>query len=163
MQQMSNAVIAFLAERRRAGTGLYAALLLAACSLASAQTMQATAYSADQSSAGRALYPRLCAPCHGAALEGGEAGPALRGQVFMAKWSGKPFAELFEITRRTMPVTQPGGLSNDQYTQLLAFVLESNGIAASTTALAVAPARVQPDSEWLQHRGDAGSLNYSAV
>ncbi len=148
---------------RRVRSCLHGALLLTLSCMAGAQTLQATAFSADQSSAGRTLYPRLCAPCHGAALEGGEAGPALRGQTFMNKWAGKPFAELFEITRRTMPVTQPGGLSGDQYTQLLAFVLESNGIAASTTALAVTPARVQADSEWLQHRGDAGSLNYSAV
>ncbi len=112
--------------------------MVVGCSLAlhvtpaEAQTMQATSYSTIQADAGRALYPRLCAPCHGAALEGGEAGPALRGQVFMNKWREKPFAELFEQTRRTMPVTQPAGLSREQYEQLLAYVMESNGIAASS-------------------------------
>ena len=130
---------------------------------AQAQTMQATSYSTTQADAGRALYPRLCAPCHGAALEGGEAGPALRGQVFMNKWREKPFAELFEQTRRTMPVTQPAGLPREQYEQLLAYVMASNGIAASTSALVAPAPRALPDTEWLQHRGDAGSLNYSAL
>jgi quinoprotein glucose dehydrogenase len=130
---------------------------------AAAQSMQAMSYSVNQADAGRALYPRLCAPCHGAALEGGEAGPALRGQAFMNKWRDKPFAELFEQTRRTMPVTQPAGLPREQYEQLLAYVMASNGIAASTSALVAPAPAALPDTEWLQHRGDAGSLNYSAL
>jgi mono/diheme cytochrome c family protein len=130
---------------------------------AEAQTMQATSYSTIQADAGRALYPRLCAPCHGAALEGGEAGPALRGQTFMNKWREKPFAELFEQTRRTMPITQPAGLPREQYEQLLAYMMASNGIAASTSALVAPAPKALPDTEWLQHRGDAGSLNYSAL
>jgi quinoprotein glucose dehydrogenase len=138
-------------------------VLLAAASNSAAQTLQATSYSASQADAGRAIYSRLCAACHGAALEGGEAGPALRGLVFMNKWKDKPFTELFEQTRRTMPVTQPGGLPREQYEQLLAWVMASNGIAASNTPLAAPAKKALADAEWLQHRGDAGSLNYSAL
>ncbi|MEO8316288.1 MAG: PQQ-binding-like beta-propeller repeat protein [Pseudomonadota bacterium] len=138
--------------------------VLLAAAPAVAQTVRATPFSAQQSAAGRAVYPQLCAPCHGAALEGGEAGPALRGQAFMSKWGNKPFAELFEQTRRTMPLTQPGGLSRTQYAGLLAHIMESNGIAASATAsLEVDTSRIPPETEWLHHRGDAGSQNYSAL
>lgn len=137
--------------------------LLAAASLASAQTVRATPFSAQQSAAGRALYPQQCAACHGAALEGTEAGPALRGQAFMSKWANKSFSELFEATRRTMPVTQPGRLSREQYAGLLAHVMESNGLVASAIALDVDPSKIPPDTEWLHHRGDAGSLNYSPL
>ena len=44
------------------------------------------AFTAAQVEAGRSLYARQCAACHGAAQEGGEAGPALRGTAFMAEW-----------------------------------------------------------------------------
>jgi quinoprotein glucose dehydrogenase len=152
-----------LRTRVSAAAGLIGVWLLAVAPLAAAQSVRATSFSAQQSAAGRALYSQQCAPCHGAALEGGEAGPALRGQTFMGKWANKPFAELFELTRRTMPVTQPGRLPREQYGQILAHVMESNGIKASATALDVAPGRIPPDTEWLQHRGDAGSLNYSPL
>jgi quinoprotein glucose dehydrogenase len=134
---------------------------LLAASPAMAQTLRATPFSAQQSADGRALYPQLCAPCHGAALEGGEAGPALRGQAFMSKWANKPFAELFEQTRRTMPVTQPGKLSREEYAGVLAHVMESNGLKPSAIALDVAPSKIPPDTEWLHHRGNAFSQNYS--
>ncbi|MEO6080595.1 MAG: PQQ-binding-like beta-propeller repeat protein [Steroidobacteraceae bacterium] len=142
---------------------LAGAALLALSSVTAAQTMQSASYSANQAEAGRAIYSRQCALCHGAALEGGEAGPALRGQTFMNKWKDKPFTELFEQTRRTMPVTQPGGLPREQYMQLLALVLSTNGIAASTAPVAAPSMKAVVDTEWLQHRGDAGSLNYSAL
>ena len=71
-------------------------------------------------------------------LEGGEAGPALRGRAFATKWSGKPVAELYEQTRRTMPVTQPGGLTRSQYSELVALVLTSNAMPVGELAQAVA-------------------------
>lgn len=145
---------------RMTQAGLVLAMLSSA---AHAQTLQETSFSAAQAEAGRATYSRLCAVCHGANLEGGEAGPALRGQTFMNKWKDKPFAELFEQTRKTMPITQPGGLPRTQYESLLALVLSTNGIAPSSKALFVPSAKPAPDTEWLQHRGDAGSLNYSAL
>src|SRR5512139_2694801 len=123
-----------------------------------------------QVEAGRALYARQCAPCHGAAQEGGEAGPALRGTAFMAKWGLKPWQELFEQTRRTMPVTQPAGLTRSQYEDLVALLLAVNGQAPGATRLSagdVRPSRAPdlpaPDTEWLHHRGDAGSTNYSPL
>ncbi|MBK9252031.1 MAG: cytochrome c [Proteobacteria bacterium] len=73
------------------------------------------AFTAAQVEAGRTLYSRQCAACHGAAQEGGEAGPARRGTAFLAKWGPKPWQELYEQTRRTMPVTQPAGLARSQY------------------------------------------------
>jgi quinoprotein glucose dehydrogenase len=125
---------------------------------------------AEQVEAGRQLYARQCAVCHGASLEGGEAGPALRGEVFQRKWSARPWQELFEQTRRTMPITQPGGLPRSQYEDLVALLLSVNGLppgSARLSASGVAPSRtpdkVAPDTEWLHHRGDAGSLNYSPL
>jgi quinoprotein glucose dehydrogenase len=146
----------------RLDRSLLTGLLLVVAWQAQGQSVADTHLAATQARAGEQLYPRLCAPCHGQALEGGEAGPALRGKVFLDKWSARPYGELYAQTRRTMPVTQPGGLAPEQYTQLLAFMLERNGIATSGVAAAPAVATV-PDTEWLQHRADTGSRNYSPL
>ena len=151
------------------------------------------AYTEAQAATGRALYVQHCAICHGSQLEGGEAGPALRGSVFATKWGDKPLADLFEQTRRTMPVTQPGGLPRSQYADLIAYILYGNGHPAGSTTLLpdaamlaqvlpATPAGAAPvalpgagtaaaktawpavaDTEWLHHRGDAGSTNYSPL
>ena len=121
------------------------AVLLGMPVLAPAQTLQTATYAPEQARAGAEQYARQCAPCHGLSLEGGEAGPALRGQQFLGKWGNRPYAELYEQTRRTMPVTQPGGLTATQYAQLLAFVMESNGLKAGAAAPALAARPMLPD------------------
>src|SRR5213080_4004488 len=85
-------------------------------------------FTAEQAASGQQIYGRQCAPCHGAAQEGGEAGPALRGNVFQRKWGTKPW-DLYEQTRRTMPVTAPGTLPAAQYEDLVALLLSVNGQA----------------------------------
>ena len=113
-----------------------------------------------------ALYQQHCALCHGATLNGGEAGPPLRGRAFDDKWRSRPPAELYEQTRRTMPVTQPGGLAQSAYADLTALMLQRGPPAPPAAALTSAPpanAPAAPDTAWLHHRGDAGSLNYSPL
>src|SRR6185369_14016467 len=135
-----------------------------------AQPPAPASFTTEQVAAATPVYARQCAICHGAAQEGGEAGPALRGEVFRRKWAARPWQELFEQMRRTMPITQPGGLPRSQYEDLVALLLSVNGQAPGSTRLAasgVAPARAPdppaPDTEWLHHRGDAGSHNYSPL
>src|SRR5689334_15514226 len=125
---------------------------------------------AEQVAAGREVYARQCAVCHGPAQEGGEAGPALRGEAFQRKWAARPWQDLFEQTRRTMPITQPAGLPRAQYEDLVALILSVNGQATGTARLSAsgvapsrAPDREAPDTEWLHHRGDPGSRNYSPL
>jgi len=121
-------------------------------------------FTAEQVASGQQIYARQCAPCHGAAQEGGEAGPALRGNVFQRKWGGKPW-DLYEQTRRTMPVTQPAALPRSQYEDVVALLLSVNGQAPGSARLSAsnAPERAFepriPDAEWLHHRGNGGSLN----
>ena len=125
-------------------------------------------FTAEQAASGQQIYARLCAPCHGAAQEGGEAGPALRGSTFQRKWADKPW-DLYEQTRRTMPATQPGGLPRAQYEDLVALLLSVNGQEPGSARLSASNAPERnfepriPDAEWLHHRGNAGSLNYSPL
>src|ERR1700760_566390 len=64
-------------------------------------------------------YLRTCAACHGPELRGGETGPALIGSGFQQRWGSVPPVGLDEFTRRTMPPTAPGSLSDADYVEAL--------------------------------------------
>jgi alcohol dehydrogenase (cytochrome c) len=85
-------------------------------------------FTAAQATRGRALYARECASCHGSRLEGSPSTP-LSGATFMSKWGdGKHSVDDFYFVIRTqMPYGKPGTLTNQQYLDTVAFILQSNG------------------------------------
>ena len=91
-------------------------------------------YTAEQAAAGATDFARSCASCHGAALQGG-AGPALAGAGFLASWSSRTIADLDSFEHAQMPLTAPGSLTNEQYTQITAFILQKNGFPAGGRSL----------------------------
>lgn len=91
-----------------------------------------------QASRGMALNERHCAECHGATLTGGQfGGPPLAGRFFMHRWSGLPLQALFEFARINMPPTRPGSLTEGQYLDLVAYILQANSFPAGGDALAL--------------------------
>jgi quinoprotein glucose dehydrogenase len=143
-------------------------------------------YSLSQAAAGSAVYSSECASCHGAALEGSEGGPALAGQAFRDAWADRSLGEFYELTRTTMPVTKPAGLAASEYNNIVAFILNRNAYAAGSSNLSSDAASLEaiafvepkqsipvpldkvvasegPTVEWLHHRGNAGSQNYSKL
>ncbi|HXN09651.1 MAG TPA: PQQ-binding-like beta-propeller repeat protein, partial [Steroidobacteraceae bacterium] len=100
-----------------------------------AQAQSAAGFSSAQADQGRAVYARSCARCHGAQLEDGEFGPALRGVAFTDHWAGRPLTELYSLMRERMPPEGPGTLAEGAYTGLLAFLLSENGSSATAVAL----------------------------
>lgn len=84
-------------------------------------------YSAAQAEAGAAVFARRCAGCHGAELGGGF-GPRLA--PLSSYWHGRTLGELYSFVSTNMPFDSPGSLSADEYGQVIAFVLASNGYAA---------------------------------
>lgn len=91
----------------------------------------------SQATAGETVYEQSCASCHGANLEGLGVVPGIAGQGFMAKWNGQSLLDLSTQLKR-MPPDAPDSLGETGYTNLLAYVLHSNGIAAGNDALNVA-------------------------
>lgn len=83
-------------------------------------------YSAAQAQRGKALYDKQCAACHGATLHGAGMISPLAGDDFMAHWSGRTLADLYTLTQTTMPSSQPGSLTAEETTQLLAYILKAN-------------------------------------
>jgi S-disulfanyl-L-cysteine oxidoreductase SoxD len=49
------------------------------------------------------------------------------GGQFISDFDGLTVADLFDRIRATMPMTAPGSLKREQYAEILAFVLKSNG------------------------------------
>ena len=94
-------------------------------------------FTAEQATAGRTAYNSNCAECHGADLSGP---PALAGSGFIGGWSGRTTRDLLGLIQTTMPPDRPGGLSEDTYVNIAAFILQSNGLAPGNRPLTIATA-----------------------
>jgi mono/diheme cytochrome c family protein len=85
---------------------------------------------AAQANRGKAVYDDNCANCHGANLDDGQFGPPLRGSAFKTHWSSQSADALFSYIAARMPPSAPGGLNNRAYSDVEAYVLRANGVAA---------------------------------
>ncbi|KVV58033.1 cytochrome C [Burkholderia territorii] len=95
----------------------------------------APSFDASQVAHGKEIYGNACAKCHGADLEGNTA-PALSGPSFAPlSHSHLTIGGVFGYMATNMPADQPGKLKDDEYADLMAFLLASNGYAASKSKL----------------------------
>ena len=89
---------------------------------------QGPAFTEAQAASGRAVYRQQCASCHGAELEGQHLAPGLTGERFDRTWRGKPASALMFHLRRMPPNTSAaGGLGDETYANVLAYLLQANG------------------------------------
>jgi alcohol dehydrogenase (cytochrome c) len=117
-------------------------MLAAGCWMGSNLAM---AYTPEQATEGRAVYAASCGSCHGESLNLLPQAP-LTGPDFLARWQGRDTDDLFAQIRATMPVEGPGSLPGDSYIEVLAYLLEANGVPpdgeplTASTAAPVGPA-----------------------
>ena len=121
-----------------------AALAAAAASVVSAQERKSVwdgVYSEEQASRGKDEYEYNCGNCHIHDLSGDSIKdvPALAGQDFMAKWSGKSVKELLDYMATNMPQDSRGTLGAKTYADIAAYVLKVNMFPAGPDALADSP------------------------
>jgi len=90
-------------------------------------------YTAAQAAAGRTAYQAQCASCHLPDLKGSGDAAQLAGSEFMGAWGRRTTVELLSFMQLTMPPTRPGGLSQEEYVNIAAFLLQSNGAPAGTS------------------------------
>jgi alcohol dehydrogenase (cytochrome c) len=86
-------------------------------------------YNEAAATRGQTAYAQACGRCHGAALAGGEFGPALTGAPFAGHWQGRGAGELLTYLQTRMPPAGPGTLPSDTYADLTAYILQANGAA----------------------------------
>jgi len=91
-----------------------------------------------QATAGHQAFDNNCAPCHLQDMSGTNDAPALAGTPFMGAWGKRSTAALYSKIATTMPLGAGGSLSEKQYTDIVAYILERNGARAGNTALAPA-------------------------
>src|ERR1700688_4876329 len=100
------------------------------------QTTRTGPFTAEQASAGRAIYQSTCSSCHLADMKGTFEAPPLSGANFMNMWHNRPTSDLFSRIRNTMPITSPGSLSDQDALNLVAYILQANGATPGTQMLA---------------------------
>ena len=92
-------------------------------------------YSIDQASRGETVYKETCVSCHGQDLGGNSNSPGLVGMGFMFLWEGKTLGEFFEKIRSDMPTDRPGQLTQQNYLDVLAYILLQNNFPSRTEEL----------------------------
>ena len=101
----------------------------------------APSFSAAQAISGQAPYAAHCASCHLADLAGQNEAPQLAGVNFRNTWGTRSTKDLIEYMSATMPPGRPS-LAEQDYVNIAAFILRSNGAAAGPQALTAAAATV---------------------
>ena len=107
-------------------------LLIIAAPLAAQGTPPATtrsaatdgAYSEGQATEGELVYKKVCASCHELSFHTND--------DFKANWWSRNVWDLFKILKTTMPEDNIGGLTNDEYTRVIAYIFKTNGFPASS-------------------------------
>ena len=101
-----------------------------------------------QANRGQAAYEGACGTCHGHRLNGAPDDPDMRSTPplararFLRVWQGRSLATLFEFTRATMPEDNPDSMTEQEYVDVIAYMLILGGMPAGD-------AELQPDAQSL--------------
>ncbi|MEO8129467.1 MAG: glucose/sorbosone family PQQ-dependent dehydrogenase [Bryobacteraceae bacterium] len=98
-------------------------------------------YTAAQAAAGKTAYNASCAACHGNTMTNGTFGPPLAGEFFQNKWHGRTVQTFYDKSK-TMPPAAPASLKGEAYANIVAYILQMNGVKPGK-------AKLQPGSEAL--------------
>ena len=98
---------------------LVGAGLIGLCQMVTANglTTQDGAFTAAQAERGRLVYEGSCVNCHELAFY----------ETKLAVWQDAAVAELFDALAATMPSENPGGLTDAQYLDVLAYIFSITG------------------------------------
>lgn len=78
-----------------------------------------------QVEAGKQVYDDSCSSCHNMRFY----------QDTLRSWNSQPLLYLWEAVLGTMPADNPGSLMLDEYTNVLAYILNENGFPTGETEL----------------------------
>ena len=113
-------------------------LSIAVCAFAQRTTLDSV-YSETQAGRGAEAYRANCVRCHGEFLQG-KPDPSLKGEGFIDRWREDSLNTLFTHVRTRMPprlagAVPPGGLTQANYLDLVAFLLHENEFPAGEKEL----------------------------
>ena len=93
---------------------------------ASEQTTQDSVFTAEQAALGKQVYQRVCVECHTLDFYKGNT---------LRSWEGAPIFGLYELIRTRMPENNPGSLKSREYVDVIAYILEINGMPSGEASL----------------------------
>jgi PQQ-dependent dehydrogenase (s-GDH family) len=91
-------------------------------------------FTAEQAAAGKVAYNSNCAVCHGNTMTNGTFAPPLAGEYFKTTWSGRSVRSFYDKAT-SMPPAAPASLGGDTYANIVAYILQTNGITAGAVSL----------------------------
>ena len=91
-------------------------------------------FSKAQADRGKAAYADNCSACHGEHLDGGGEAPGLTVSL-LPTHEGAPLTEVFDIITTQMPLNAPGTVPPATAADILAFILQENGMKAGAADL----------------------------
>jgi mono/diheme cytochrome c family protein len=89
---------------------------------------------------GRIVFEQHCAICHGEDLRG-EVGPAVIGPSFGSVADHTTVSIMFNVIAAEMPAGNPASLTHEEYTDVMAYVLQRNGYPAGAHPLSFTSAQ----------------------
>ena len=114
-------------------TGVLAVVMV--MSLTAQEPGQTGGFTAAQATRGGEVYEGVCASCHRTDFQGSFEAPPLAGATFLNLWGDLTAAALFDRISVSMPPDQPGRLGDQAYVDIVAYLLQANGVAASGVEL----------------------------
>jgi S-disulfanyl-L-cysteine oxidoreductase SoxD len=94
-------------------------------------------FTAAQAKNGESVFQAKCASCHGTDLHSTDPeAPDLTEGAFRFGWNGKTIANRFEEIRNTMPYGNARSLDDQTYIDIVAYILQFNGIPSGNQKLA---------------------------
>ncbi len=85
-------------------------------------------FSSGQADRGGTTFDEVCSECHTTS--------EFRGRTFQSNWGRRTVYSLFRTVRSTMPDDNPGGLEEQVYLDVVAYILSMNGHDAGSSELA---------------------------
>lgn len=98
-------------------------------------------FTEPQARRGEEVYTGACAICHGYRLNGAPDDPDMRSTPplararFLRVWDGRSLGTLFAYTRATMPEDNPDSLTDQEYADVIAYMLSVGGMPAGDDEL----------------------------
>lgn len=95
--------------------------------LSNASNLPAASYSEAQAARGKSVYDETCGTCHQP--------DQFIGQAFVESWNDRRVWDFYGLVRGTMPLDNPGGLKEQEYIDVVAYLLKANHAAAGRDSL----------------------------
>jgi hypothetical protein len=126
---------------------------------AAAPSTLAGIYSDAQASRGEGIFNKTCLSCH--------VPTDYQGDAFQSKFVGGTVFDMFETIRSSMPQDDPGSLTTEQYTDLVAYLFKLNDLPtrakdlpAVIDSMKAIKVEAKPPQSRLRH--DTGILHHGS-